>query len=416
MLKRFYSNLGIDLMPTEKTQSISIENEELISESKKHNIVGEYEVINGSIYSIFTYNKSNYLFLKDQSLLIDESINIKYQVNYNYDELSYFEIFKNDVLLIREEYKNEREPLIDPFGYEPDWEHINFSYHLYSYVKRVKDNPAINLFPKNNESKLIKCIEGDNLLDYYFYIHKFNNKDIVIRVIAGKSVYDNISSLESFENGDWKKQTPVIKSFMNHYATGWIHEKDKINPKIVEEIVVLCTPYKVIKARDYAVKKHNSQRYGSYPYEVHLTNVVSILLHFGAQLQKNTDLFSAAWLHDVIEDTDADKAWITSNCGEDVREIVELVSNIKNPSKTKLENKEITFENIATNQNAIIVKLADRIANVEFSLLHGNIEMIKKYKDEQSLIRDLISHKIETTIGKRLFLHLEEIINSNDSE
>ena len=251
---------------------------------------------------------------------------------------------------------------------------------------------------------------------YNYFIHTYNNKTIVLRVIAGKSVNDNISSLASFENGDWRKQTPVIKSFMNHYVTGWIDEKDKINPKIVEEIIVLGTPYKIIKSRNYAIDKHKSQRYGSYPYEVHLTNVVSILLHFGAQLQKDTDLFSAAWLHDVIEDTDADKAWITSNCGEDVRKIVELVSNIKDPSKSKLENKEKTFKYIATNQDAIIVKLADRIANVEFSLLHGNIEMIKKYKEEQSLIRDIISHEIETTIGKRLFLHLEEIINSSDSE
>ncbi|MCW3070294.1 MAG: hypothetical protein JWO44_184 [Bacteroidetes bacterium] len=35
---------------------------------------------------------------------------------------------------------------------------------------------------------------------------------------------------------------------------------------------------KLIEAKDFAIKKHGDQFYGTFPYEVHLINVVNVLL------------------------------------------------------------------------------------------------------------------------------------------
>jgi len=166
---------------------------------------------------------------------------------------------------------------------------------------------------------------------------------------------------------------------------------------------------KTIKARDLAFKKHKNQRYGVYPYEIHLTNVVSVLLHFGFTF-KDEEIIIAAWLHDIIEDTDIDKTYITTHFGENISAIVKAVSNHKNDKKTKQENKRTTFSEISKIEKAIIVKLADRITNVEFSVLHGNNHMITKYKKEQLLIDELIAPKLNSEKPKKMYSYLKEII------
>lgn len=167
---------------------------------------------------------------------------------------------------------------------------------------------------------------------------------------------------------------------------------------------------KIIKARDLAIEKHKNQQYGMYPYEVHLTNVVSVLLHFGFTFE-DEEIITAAWLHDIIEDTDIDQLYITTHFGENISAIVQAVSNHKDKTNTKLENKHITFSNIAVNEKAIIVKLADRIANVEFSVLHGNKKFLDKYKKEQLIIDALVLPKITVKKAKNMYAHLKKMIS-----
>ena len=168
---------------------------------------------------------------------------------------------------------------------------------------------------------------------------------------------------------------------------------------------------RTIKARNLALEKHKNQRYGIYPYEVHLTNVVSVLLHFGFTFEEDELIISAAWLHDIIEDTAIDEAYVSTHFGEEICEIVSAVSNHRDEANTKLENKRITFSKIAINEKAIIVKLADRIANVEFSILHENVKLINKYKKEQLLIDELVAPKITTEKTQKMYTHLKKMIS-----
>ena len=154
ILKRFYSKSIIRFKHTNNLFSILIENEETISveDRNKELMVGEYDVLNGFIYSVFSFQKSNYLFLMNKVIKITNSIEIKYRVNYVKDEVSYFEIFNNGKSLIREEYYNYRDPLINPLDGDEDWEYVNFAYHLAGYINKTKETPGIVLFPIATES------------------------------------------------------------------------------------------------------------------------------------------------------------------------------------------------------------------------------------------------------------------------
>lgn len=246
----------------------------------------------------------------------------------------------------------------------------------------------------------------NNLIKYNFYAYVFDDKELLLRVLTNDSIGDNVSSIEVYQNRKWVKDTQIIKSFMSYYITGWITKEDILELKIVEEVLKTGMSCRTIKARNFALEKHKNQKYSIYPYEIHLTNVVNVLLHFGLSLDEDTILM-AAWLHDIVEDTRIDKSLLSEYFGEEVREIVELVSNQKDKSRTKEENKRVTFERIATNQKAMIVKLADRITNVEFSLLHGNIDKLEKYKKEQPLIEAAFESKINTSLGLIMYQYLK---------
>ena len=248
-----------------------------------------------------------------------------------------------------------------------------------------------------------------DLSNYNFYKLILNEKEVLIRVLANGTIDENVKSLEVYNNQNWVNDTKVIKSFMNRYVSGWITDEDMLDVKLVEESLITGFTLRTIQARNLAIEKHKNQKYGQHSYIVHLTNVVNVLLHFGTKLEEDVLLMSA-WLHDIIEDTNIDQNFIKNTFGEEVNEIVQLVTNQNNLSITKEDNKRKTFERIITNQNAIIVKLADRIANVEFSLLHGNLDKIANYKKEQEVINEVFESRITTERGNVLFNYLNRIM------
>ncbi|MCH2035214.1 MAG: HD domain-containing protein [Tenacibaculum sp.] len=248
-----------------------------------------------------------------------------------------------------------------------------------------------------------------DLSNHNFYKLILNEREVLLRVLANGSIDENVKSLEVYNNKNWIKDIKVIKSFMNRYMSGWITDEDIVDKKVVEESLVTGFTLRTIEARNLAIKLHNNQKYGNCPYIVHLTNVVNVLLHFGTTLEEDVLLMSG-WLHDIIEDTNIDLNFIKNTFGEEVKEIVLLVTNQNYSNKTNEENKIETFKRIITNQNAIIVKLADRIANVEFSLLHSNIDKITKYKKEQVLINMIFESNITTEKGNVLFNYLNKIM------
>jgi len=136
----------------------------------------------------------------------------------------------------------------------------------------------------------------------------------------------------------------------------------------------------ITKAMTFAQSAHNVQKYGDcYPYFKHLQDVYDILIEFGFTEKNDLDLLVAAWLHDTIEDTNTSFGDIRSRFGLHVADIVYCLTD--ELGRNRKERKEKTYPKIRSNPESIIIKVADRIANVRFSSTQDSGH-IKMYQDE----------------------------------
>lgn len=116
-------------------------------------------------------------------------------------------------------------------------------------------------------------------------------------------------------------------------------------------------------ARDYAAGLHADQKYGDQPYTAHLLAVRQVLADFGVE---DGPLAVAAWLHDVLEDTDATREELARVFGDDVATLVEAVTG---RGKNRRERNRDMYQKVrhCPLLAAAMLKVADRIANVEAS-------------------------------------------------
>jgi len=125
-----------------------------------------------------------------------------------------------------------------------------------------------------------------------------------------------------------------------------------------------------------AMKAHERQLYGVDPYMVHLFDVVKALRRHG---HTQEELLSAAWLHDIIEDTPFNYADVRSECGTDVAEIVLALTD--EVGRNRKERKAKTLPKLSGNFEAQCVKLADWIANVE-NAISEKPQLVQMYQKD----------------------------------
>lgn len=168
---------------------------------------------------------------------------------------------------------------------------------------------------------------------------------------------------------------------------------------------------KIEVAKSFAIKKHGDQKYGTYPYEVHLTNVVNVLLRNNIlpTTEDTIDLWIGAWLHDVLEDTNATKEELIDMFGIAVFEMVNSLTD--GEFGDRKEKKEVMYQKLVLNQNGIIIKLADRIANLEFSIINNNSKKIKLYVDENSDLNKHLANVITDERGLVLLNYLNGLVD-----
>jgi (p)ppGpp synthase/HD superfamily hydrolase len=115
-------------------------------------------------------------------------------------------------------------------------------------------------------------------------------------------------------------------------------------------------------AKRFAKIVHHGQKYGTHSYDYHLLQVEMALQRFGFTDEK---LKISAWLHDVIEDTKISYDKIKYGFGGEIADIVYSVTN--EMGRNRKERYAKTYPKIRDNKDGLIIKLADRIANIEFS-------------------------------------------------
>jgi (p)ppGpp synthase/HD superfamily hydrolase len=141
---------------------------------------------------------------------------------------------------------------------------------------------------------------------------------------------------------------------------------------------------KITHPKDFAIKAHGDQKYGDSPYKIHLVDVVSIVekgCHFIThdEIEKSI-IVSAAWLHDVLEDTSVSYETLRYYFGKNVADLVDAVTD--EPGKNRKERKAKTLPKIREfGKSAVFLKLCDRLANI-CNCIDGNPGLLKMYKKE----------------------------------
>jgi (p)ppGpp synthase/HD superfamily hydrolase len=165
------------------------------------------------------------------------------------------------------------------------------------------------------------------------------------------------------------------------------------------------------QAREVSIAAHGEQRYGTQPYETHLAAVVEILQRFGAKLEDEATapLLIAGWLHDVLEDTPLMREDLKTQFGPQVAELVWLVTD--EPGASREDRKPATYRKTRENELAIVLKLADRIANVEEGIA-ARSNKLGMYRREQAEFAGILREAPQHPMAEKMWKHLDQLLQT----
>ncbi|MDH5399655.1 MAG: HD domain-containing protein [Cyclobacteriaceae bacterium] len=159
-----------------------------------------------------------------------------------------------------------------------------------------------------------------------------------------------------------------------------------------------------LKAKDFALESHMGQKYGNREYSFHLESVVKIAKDMGLE----SDIIAGCWLHDTIEDCSIEYTDIKDIFGESIAEIVHAVTD--EPGKDRKERKLKTYPKIKSNESAVCVKLCDRIANLNQSILDNKKGLVSMYCNEHDEFRQQLYDPAHNSKTGELWAMLENHI------
>lgn len=166
-------------------------------------------------------------------------------------------------------------------------------------------------------------------------------------------------------------------------------------------------PDKYLSAWNFASEAHRDQLLHTcdIPYINHLGSVAmeslaAIQLDYQGLIQQPDLLVQCALLHDTIEDTDVDHRQLLTLFGAAVADGVQALT--KNPDLVAKRQMPDSLERILLQPKEIwMVKLADRITNLQVPPRHWDIRQKQYYSDEAQLIVKTLG-KANPQLAKRL--------------
>ncbi len=159
-----------------------------------------------------------------------------------------------------------------------------------------------------------------------------------------------------------------------------------------------------------AKKAHANQTYDIYPYIFHIKQVVRI----AEELGYDESIIVASVLHDALEDTELSFNDLKKAFGEEVAEIVYCVTD--ELGRNRKERKEKTYPKIQGNWKATVVKICDRIANMEHSNLYNQKLFSTYQKEYDDLVKNLKSDDHPQNEVNKAWRRLEDIISETSME
>jgi len=132
---------------------------------------------------------------------------------------------------------------------------------------------------------------------------------------------------------------------------------------------------------------HRNQKYGDLSYTSHLEDVaalVDLASNRYALSDEDYDVaYAAAWLHDIVEDTEVEPYTIHNEFGHRIYDIMMAVTDPFTPNWTREQKKDHVYKKMQKAERlATMVKLCDRAANVEFGNMTKNEKKLDMYRKE----------------------------------
>lgn len=132
-----------------------------------------------------------------------------------------------------------------------------------------------------------------------------------------------------------------------------------------------------LKSVIFAISAHGNQKYGEYPYVVHLgfvNHYVNKYKHLLSNEEEKATAVTSGWLHDTIEDCDGvNYEKIKYEFGEEVASTVQSLTNV---------DGIYNLAELKNNKTAFFVKLCDRLANVSFLQINYKEKAHIKYAEQ----------------------------------
>lgn len=174
-----------------------------------------------------------------------------------------------------------------------------------------------------------------------------------------------------------KKEPPKIETLLELI-------KSKNNKKLLEMKKIIITSDQLIQqAKEFSFKAHSLHYFPcGKRYSTHLETVVSHCKQatiYDSRLDEGV-LLSTAYLHDTVEDTEVTNKDIFSHFGQNIANaVLALTKNKTLPKKLQIQN---SLQKISPLTKEVwIVKMADRIANLQQTLFLEDDKWTTDYKE-----------------------------------
>lgn len=155
------------------------------------------------------------------------------------------------------------------------------------------------------------------------------------------------------------------------------------------------------KAKKFAEKKHKDQtRRSGEPYINHPKRVAKLIKKYKSSHQIEA-LIKAALLHDTIEDTNTTEKDLKKLFGGLVASLVKQLTSDKEKAKEN-KTKYLTNKMINMSSWALVIKLADRLDNVQDITTAPKTWAFKYKKQTETILNSLIKNRILSNTQKKL--------------
>jgi (p)ppGpp synthase/HD superfamily hydrolase len=143
------------------------------------------------------------------------------------------------------------------------------------------------------------------------------------------------------------------------------------------------------KAQKWAAKGHLgvSRKFSDLPYIVHPEAVAEIV----SQVTDDEDVIAAAWLHDIVEDTDTTIDEIRDEFNDYIAQLVQEVTKVSDKSMTRVKKFWVDTRHYSkASKMGKVIKLADSIHNLPL-MIRDNPDFAFIYVSEKKILLDRIS-------------------------